>query len=49
MLEKRINIFSIGVDVEEEDVPMIIEELLLVKDWAVKNLKDEQRDKKRES
>jgi hypothetical protein len=42
---KWIDLFSTGIDVEEEDVPMIIEELLLVKEWAVKNLKDEQRDK----
>ncbi|KOY13071.1 hypothetical protein AMS66_29060 [Paenibacillus xylanivorans] len=42
---KWIDLFSTGVYVEEEDVPMIIEELLLVKEWAVKNLKDEQINK----
>ncbi|MCW3795308.1 hypothetical protein OM416_27250 [Paenibacillus sp. LS1] len=40
-----IDLFSTGVDIEGEDVPMIIEELLLVKEWAVKNLEDEQRDR----
>lgn len=33
--------FSSGVDVEEEDVPSIIEELIQIKDWAVKNLTEE--------
>lgn len=37
--------FSSGVDVEEEDVPSIIEELIQIKDWAVKNLTEEKRDK----
>lgn len=37
--------FSSGVDVEEEDVPSIIEELIQIKDWAVKNLTEEQMDK----
>ncbi|MFE6077310.1 hypothetical protein ACFVQB_22860 [Paenibacillus sp. NPDC057886] len=39
------DLFSSGVDVEEEDVPSIIEELIQIKDWAVKNLTEEKRDK----
>ncbi|MFC9706628.1 hypothetical protein ACFTRD_00550 [Paenibacillus sp. NPDC056933] len=42
---KWIDLFSTGVDLEEEDVPIIVEELLLIKEWAAKNLKDEQKDK----
>lgn len=39
------DLFSSGVDVEEEEVPSIIEELIQIKDWAVKNLTEEHRDK----
>lgn len=39
------DLFSTGVDVEEEDVPHIIEELLLIKEWATNNLNEEQKDK----
>ncbi|WP_232697488.1 hypothetical protein [Brevibacillus daliensis] len=39
------DLFPTGVDVEEEDVPYIIEELILIKEWAAKNLNEEQKDK----
>ncbi|MGM0713279.1 hypothetical protein [Brevibacillus parabrevis] len=39
------DLFPTGVDVEEEDVPHIIEELILIKEWAAKNLNEEQKDK----
>lgn len=36
-------LFSTGIDVEEGDVPNIMNELLLIKEWAHKNLGEEQR------
>ncbi|MNJ40705.1 hypothetical protein D3C77_356050 [compost metagenome] len=38
-------LFITGVDVEEEDVPHIIKELVLIKEWAAKNLNEEQKDR----
>ncbi|THF82257.1 hypothetical protein [Cohnella fermenti] len=38
-------LFSTGVDVEMEDVPSIFGELVLIKEWAVKNLTDEQKER----
>lgn len=39
------DLFPTGVDVEEEDVSPIIEELLLIKEWAAKNLFGEEKEK----
>lgn len=39
------DLFTTGVDVEEEDVPHIIAELILIKEWAAKSLTEEQKDK----
>ncbi|WP_410770427.1 hypothetical protein [Fontibacillus sp. BL9] len=39
------DLFATGVDVEEEDVPHIIEELILIKVWAAKSLNEEQKAK----
>ncbi|PYE51796.1 hypothetical protein HUB98_07140 [Paenibacillus barcinonensis] len=39
------DLFTTGVDVEEEDVPHIIEELVLIKEWAAKFLNEEQKEK----
>jgi hypothetical protein len=38
-------LFSTGVDVEEEDIPHIFNELLLIKEWADKNLGEEEKNK----
>jgi len=37
------DLFRTGVDVEEEDVPQIIAELIRIKEWAAKNLNEEQK------
>lgn len=37
------DLFPTGVDVEEEDVPHIIEELIQIKEWVEKNLNEEQK------
>lgn len=39
------NLFHTGVDVKKEDVAYIIEELVFIKEWAAKNLNEEQKDK----
>ncbi|QCT01595.1 hypothetical protein E6C60_0874 [Paenibacillus algicola] len=39
------DLFTTGVDVEEEDVPHIIAELILIKEWVAKTLDEEQKDK----
>lgn len=39
------DLFTTGVDVEEEDVPHIIAELILIKEWAAKSLDGKQKDK----
>jgi len=42
---KWIILFSTGVDVEEEDLPNIFAELILLKEWADQNLEEEQRNR----
>lgn len=37
------DLFPTGVDVEEEDVPQIIAELIRIKEWAANNLNEEQK------
>ena len=39
------DLFPTGVDIEEEDIPHIIGELTLIKEWAAKNLNEEQKEK----
>ncbi|MEK3964572.1 MULTISPECIES: hypothetical protein [Paenibacillus] len=40
-----VDLFSTGVDVEEEDLPSILAELDQLKEWADQNLEEEQKTK----
>ncbi|WP_338552114.1 hypothetical protein [Paenibacillus sp. KS-LC4] len=42
---KWVILFSTGVDVEEEYLPNIFAELILLKEWADQNLQEEQKNR----
>ncbi|MDR6777701.1 MULTISPECIES: hypothetical protein [Paenibacillus] len=40
-----IDLFSTGVDVEEEDLPIILSELRQLQNWAERNLEEDHKNK----
>jgi len=40
-----VNVFSVGLDMEKEDLPFVIKELTQIKKWAKTNLPNEKQDK----
>ncbi|MCR2805147.1 hypothetical protein [Paenibacillus soyae] len=38
---KWVNVFSVGLDMEKEDLPFVMKELSQIKEWAQINLSDE--------
>ncbi|MEK3837136.1 MULTISPECIES: hypothetical protein [unclassified Paenibacillus] len=40
---KWTKVFSVGIDLVEEDFPFVLEELSKIKEWAKENLPDEKK------
>lgn len=40
-----VNVFSVGLDMVKEDLPFVMKELSLIKEWAKTNLPNEKQEK----